>query len=74
MEPGPDVPQVCFAIIELPDGLTIAEVRPGQQPEDVALSQGGVLIDPGPFTTYEQALDALEELELEGEEEHDEQS
>jgi hypothetical protein len=27
---------ICFAIIEVADGLTIVEVQPGQRPEDVA--------------------------------------
>jgi hypothetical protein len=60
---------VEFAIIELPDGLTVVELPPGQKPEDVAASQGGILVDPGPYHTYEDANDALIELQSEDEDE-----
>jgi hypothetical protein len=56
---------IRFAIIEMPDGLTVKELLPGQSPEDAAASQGGVLIDPGPFASYEEANDALVALEAE---------
>ena len=59
---------VYFAIIELEDGLTIVEVKPHQTPEDAALKEGGTLIDPGPYPSYDDALDALAELEAEDEE------
>jgi hypothetical protein len=60
---------IRFAIIELNDGLTIATVQPGQSLEEVAVSQGGTLADPEPYVSYEDAYDALCELEgeLEGE-------
>jgi hypothetical protein len=60
---------IDFAIIELEDGLTVAELQPGQSPEDAAASQGGILIDPGPFPTYEDACDALTALQDDDEEE-----
>jgi hypothetical protein len=60
---------VSFAIIEVADGLTIVEVQPGQRPEEVATSHGGVLVDAGPYDTWEEANDAL--LNLEGEDEED---
>ena len=60
---------VEFAIIELDDGLTIVELEPGQDPEDAAAKQGGVLVSPGPYPSYEEALDALADFEAEGEEE-----
>jgi hypothetical protein len=53
-----------FAIIEVDDGLTIVELSPGQSPEGVAASQGGVLIDPGPYSSYDEAQDALIALDL----------
>lgn len=59
-----------YAIIELEDGLTIATVEPGQTPEAAAEGQGGVLVDPGPFDSYEDAYDAM--LNLEGEDEEQE--
>jgi hypothetical protein len=57
-----------FAIIELEDGLTIVEIKPHEAPEDAALREGGTLVDPGPYTSYDDALDALADLESEDEE------
>jgi hypothetical protein len=57
-----------FAIIEVQDGLTVVEVMPHETPEDVALKKGGTLVDAGPYPTYEDALDALADLEAEDEE------
>jgi hypothetical protein len=48
---------VSLVIIELEDGLTVATVQPGQDPEEAAISQGGVLVDAGPFSSYEEAYD-----------------
>jgi hypothetical protein len=58
-----------FAIIELEDGLTVVELDDGQSPEDAAVSQGGTLVDPGPYPSYEEACDALVDLQYEDEEE-----
>ena len=52
-----------FAIIEVEDGLMIVEVLPGQLPEEAALSEGGQLVDPGPYDSYENAVDALDQLQ-----------
>jgi hypothetical protein len=57
-----------FAIIELEDGLAVVELPRGQSPEDVALRQGGTLIDPGPYPSYDDACDALIDLQYEDEE------
>ena len=54
---------VSFAIIEVDDGLTVATIQPGQTPEQVASNEHGVLVDPGPYATYEEAYDAMCELE-----------
>lgn len=48
-----------FAIIEVDDGLTVVEVHDFEQPEEAATREGGILVDPGPFETYEQACDAM---------------
>ncbi|MCA9119119.1 MAG: hypothetical protein H6822_23140 [Planctomycetaceae bacterium] len=56
---------VSFAIVELDDGLTVATINPGQSPEDAAVAIHGVLIDAGPYATYEDACDALDELNCE---------
>jgi hypothetical protein len=57
-----------FAIIELEDGLIVVELPCGQSPEDFAPSQGGTLVDPGPYPTHEEACDALNDLQYEDEE------
>jgi hypothetical protein len=54
-----------FIIIETDDGLTI-EPRPADMTaEDVAAQHGGLLADPGPYETYDEANDALLILEQE---------
>ena len=63
--------KTTFAIIELDDGLSIAEVLSSQSPEEAAVNAHGTLVDPGPYATYEEANDAMCELEGEGIEERD---
>jgi hypothetical protein len=58
-----------FAIIEVDEGLTVAELAPDEAPEAAAMSQGGVVIDPGPYHTYQDAYDAMLALEDEIEDE-----
>lgn len=58
-----------FIVIELEDGLTVVELLPGQTAEDAAAAAGGILVDPGPYATFEEADDALLELQEEAEEE-----
>lgn len=60
---------VTFAIVEADDGFIIVELQPGEQVDEVAASRGAVVADPGPFTTLEEAQDALDELQGEEEEE-----
>ncbi len=62
---------VSYAIIEVEDGLTVAEIRPGESAEDAAARQQGSVVDPGPYDSYEAAGDAVCELEGEGMEEMD---
>lgn len=59
---------ISFAIVEVADGLTVVEVQPGEQPEDAAIRHGGVLVDPGPYATLEEANDALANLQGDDEE------
>ena len=54
---------VDFAIIELEDGLTVVELQHGLRPEDVAVKRRGTLVDPGPYPSYEEACDALHDLQ-----------
>lgn len=60
---------VSFVIIEVDNGFTLVEILSGQSPEDVALSEGGVLVDDSPYESYEEANDALDQLESLEEEE-----
>ncbi len=53
-----------FAIIEIDDGFEVIEVYSGQSPEDAAAAAGGELADPGPYSTYDEAIDALDQLEI----------
>lgn len=69
MDSRPNAPQVSFAIIEVADGLTVVEVQPGQSPEEVASLHDGMLIDAGPYPTYDEAQDALLNIPDEDEEE-----
>lgn len=59
-----------FAVIEIADGMTIVEIPPGQTVEDAAVSEGGVVVDPGPYTSYEDAVEALEQLEEDSREDY----
>lgn len=60
-----------FAIIEVDDGLTVAEFPLGRRPDEVAARRGGTVVDPGPYKTYEDAYDAM--LALSAEEDDDRQ-
>ena len=48
-----------FAVIETDSGIAVAAIPTGATVEDVAAQQGGVVIDPGPFESYEDAYDAM---------------
>lgn len=48
-----------FAIIETEDGMTVASIPPALSAEDVARQRAAVVIDPGPYPTYEEAYEAL---------------
>ncbi|MCA9174940.1 MAG: hypothetical protein KDB14_10710 [Planctomycetales bacterium] len=59
-----------FAIIELEDGLMVVPIRANEQAEEVATREGGTLVVDSLYSTYEEACDAL--AEMEGLEEEDE--
>jgi hypothetical protein len=59
-----------FLILETDDGLTVVERLENETAEDSALRHGGMVIDPGPFATLEDAQDALLLL-AEGEDDDD---
>lgn len=48
-----------FAIIETEDGMTVVSIPPALSAEDVARQRAAVVIDPGPYPTYEEAYEAL---------------
>ena len=52
-----------LAIIETDDGFQVIEVMPDQSPEDAAVAEGGELVDPGPFESFDEAVEALDQLE-----------
>lgn len=58
-----------FAIIEVDEGLTVAELESNETPEDAAQVRGGVVIDPGPYLSYQEACDAMLSLEDESDDE-----
>ncbi len=49
----------AYAIIETDAGLTIVPVPPRSTIEQQAARYGGVVVDPGPYNSYEEAYDAL---------------
>ncbi len=59
-----------YAIIETESGLTVVPILPGRTPEEMAIQLGGIVVDPGPYPTYEEAYDAL--LAIRAEEESEE--
>jgi len=56
-----------YAIIETDAGMTIVEIQPGVSLEDTALKYGGVVVDPGPYQSYDEACDAMMGLKFEEE-------
>jgi len=59
-----------YAIIETESGLTVVPILPGRTPDEMATQLRGVVVDPGPYPTYEEAYDAL--LAIRAEEESEE--
>jgi hypothetical protein len=49
----------CFVVIETDNGLTVATVDENTSAEAEAERSGGVLVDPTPYATFEDAYDAL---------------
>jgi hypothetical protein len=57
-----------YAIIEVDAGLTVVETHPGESAEEAAVRNAGLLVDPGPFPSYDDAYDAIVAME------HDEEA
>jgi hypothetical protein len=58
----------AFEIIETDNGLTVAEVQPGESPEEAALRNRGLLVDAGPYPSYDVAYEALLAIDEEADE------
>ena len=54
-----------YAIIQVDDGLTAVELRPGATPEETAVRHRGVLVDSGPYPSLSEAYEAIVALEFE---------
>jgi hypothetical protein len=52
-----------YCIIETDDGWTISELHSGRTAQEIAADLGAVVIDPGPYDTYEDVNDALVSLQ-----------
>lgn len=48
-----------YIVIENDQGLRVAEVENGKTSEQVAVENRGVIIDSGPYHTFDQAYDAM---------------
>lgn len=57
-----------YIIIELPDGLEPVELPENRTPEEIAVENGGVIVDEGPFHSLDEANDAIDNLKAEMEE------
>jgi hypothetical protein len=62
---------LLYKIIETDEGLAVAEMHPGVSPDEVAAARGGMLVDPGPYRTFEDAYDALVALQTDEEEDEE---
>jgi hypothetical protein len=58
-----------YELVETNDGLAVVEIPAGSTAEEAARQQGGLIVDPGPFTSYEDAYEALMALKLDEDEE-----
>jgi hypothetical protein len=58
-----------YELIETNEGMTVIEIPTGLSADQAALQQGGLVVDPGPFTNYEDAYEALMALKLDDGEE-----
>jgi hypothetical protein len=69
--PTRSIAMLQYELIETEEGLAVAEIMPSITSEEAARRRGGLLIDPGPYETYEDAYDALMALKLDEEEDLD---
>jgi hypothetical protein len=62
---------LLYELIETNEGMSVVEIPTGATAEEAAQQQGGLIVDPGPFTSYEDAYEALMALKLDEDEEAD---
>ena len=55
---------VFYALAETDDGFMVIQFAEGETAEDAALKESGVVVDSGPYISYEEAYEALEQLEV----------
>ena len=58
-----------YAIIETEDGLAVTQLPPTKLVEDLAAENGAVIVDPGPYASFDDAYDAMIAIEEEESEE-----
>jgi hypothetical protein len=51
-----------YIVIETESGLTVAEVPADKTAEQVATASAGVIVDPGPYKSFDDAHDAMQML------------
>ena len=50
---------MLYEIIETDEGMTVAEMTPGASAEETATRRRGVVVDPGPYRSFDDAYDAM---------------
>jgi hypothetical protein len=55
---------IAYSIIETEDGLAVVDRPADVSAEECAVRHGGVVVDPGPYSTPEEAYDALLALQM----------
>jgi hypothetical protein len=58
-----------YELVETEAGLSVIEIPDGYTAEQAARQQDSLVVDPGPFTSYEEAYEALMALKLDEDEE-----
>jgi len=51
-----------FIIVENDSGLSVVQVSPGETHEDAAVRNQAVVVDSGPYHSYEQAYEAMQQV------------
>lgn len=54
-----------YAIIETEDGLAVTQLRSTKPLDDLAAEHGAIVVDPGPYGSFDEAYDAMIAIEEE---------